>query len=104
MVMHFYWGLGVGHVYAHDPPDLPGSLDMADQNDGEEEEKEFPINDGGSDGGMVREDKNEEDEKDEDEDEDDKYLGDLGMGDRENDGWMDEDSDDNEGDNYNEDE
>lgn len=82
--MRFYWGLGVGHVYSHGLSNLVNQ-DQDNENvqaESQEEEEEILMN---------------EEEHREEEDEDN-YFKDFGMENRENDRWMDEDSDPNEGD------
>lgn len=81
MVMRFYWGLGVGHTYSHQ------SQQMSD----------IMLTEG-----LVKEELKEEDQTNEEEhkdEEDGEDMGSgLGMEDRENENWMDEDSDIDEGD------
>lgn len=79
--MRFYWGLGVGHVYSHQTQQM---------SDGDLTE------------GLVEEELEETDQINEEEYEAEEYDEDMGsrfgMEDQENENWMDENSDEGEGD------
>lgn len=98
--MRFYWGLGVGHVYSHQNQTVDDSMEMeAEAEDGAEEEAEEESEAPLECHNVPMDTENLGEAEDSDNGEDDSQAGSaLGMEDRENDNWMDEDSDPNEGD------
>lgn len=92
MVMRFYWGLGVGHIYshqsqAHDDQVSDGFSTEELANIGDETEVQIENKDNSDD---------ENGGDDDDAEGEDVMEPGLGMEDRENEGWMNEDSDQDE--------
>lgn len=97
MVMRFYWGLGIGHAYSHQTQttDVPMKVLM---DEAQEDEVEVLDEAEANMEGSCHKDSMDMGDGEDNEDEEDDSGSALGMEDRENEGWMDENSDSDEGD------
>lgn len=97
MLMRFYWGLGIGHVYSHgdedEDDDDDGRMDDGDENDTEEEEEQ-------EEGSRENDDENMSDPGEAKEGNSgagiELNLGGLGLNDQEDDPWYNSSEDEGE--------